>query len=123
MSSAIAMPLIVGAAFCVSLGVSLAGSLVATPSVWKEKRQYHVAWIGDHAPSDEESEVVREAVVDRRLSTYGQVTCHVADRLFERDLQHGGWISDIGLFHSWYLLHACQVLERLDGILVRIDES
>jgi lauroyl/myristoyl acyltransferase len=103
--------------------VSLAGLPVAAPVVWKVRRQYHVAWIEDCTPTDEESDAVREAVVDRRLSTYGQVTLHVADRLFRQDQQHAGWISDIGLFHSWYLLHACQVLERLDGIQVRIDEG
>ena len=121
MSFTIAVPLIVSAGAAVSLGVSFAGSLVATPAVWKEKRKYRVTWIGDQAPRDEEAEAVWDAVVGRGLSTYGQVTCHVADRLFQRDHARAGWVSDAGLFESWYLTHACEVVERLDGTVLCIE--
>ena len=121
MSSAVAMPLIVGAGLVLSLGLSLARPLVGTPAVWKDKRERRVTWVGGSVPDDEEVEAVRDAVVRRGLSTYGDVTRDVADRIFRRDHGRAGWLSDIGLFYSWYLLHACHVVERLDGRLVRIE--
>ena len=124
MSSAIAMPLIVGAGLVVSLGLSLASRLlVGTPAIWKERRERRVTWGGGSIPEDQEAEAVRDAVDRRGLSTYGDVTRDVADRIFRRDHRRSGWISDIGLFHSWYLLHACHLLERLDGRPVRIDRG
>jgi hypothetical protein len=123
MSLVVAMPLIMGAGFVLSLGLSLAGPLVAAPAIWKEKRAHRVTWTGGQAPDDEEAEVVWDAIVRRGLSTYGEVTCHVADRIFRSDHDRAGWTGDIGFFHSWYLLHACHMLERLEGRLVHIDTA
>ena len=121
MSLAVAVPWIVGAGCVLSLGLSLAGRCVAAPAVWRRKRECRVTWVGGNAPDDEDVEAVRDAIVRRGLSTYGDVTRHVADHLFRSDHERAGWIGDIGFFHSWYLLHACQLLERLDGRLVRIE--
>jgi len=123
MSLAVAVPWIVGAGFVLSLGVSLAGRRLAAPVVWRKKRERRVTWIGGNAPEDEEAQAVWDAIVHRGLSTYGDVTRHVADRIFRSDQERAGWISDIGFFHSWYLLHACHVLDQLDGRLVLIDRS
>jgi len=122
MSLVVAMPLIMGASFALSLGFSLAGPVVAAPARWKDMRERRVRWIGGNA-SDDEAQAVRDAIVGRGLSSYGDVACHVADRIWRTDHERAGWISDIGFFHSWYLLHACQLLERVDGRLVHIDRS
>jgi hypothetical protein len=123
MSFAVGMPLIVGAGFVLSLGLSFAGRLVAAPAVWRKRQKCRVTWVGGKAPDDEQAKAVWDAIVRRGLSTYGDVTRHVADRTFRSDHERAGWISDIGFSHSWYLSHACQLLERLDGRLVRINRD
>lgn len=123
MPLAVAMPLAALVALALGLGLAASESLVWAPAVWKEKRGRRVAWIGADPPADDEARVVWEAIEQRRLSTYGAVTRHVADRLFHTDLDRMGPASDIGFFRSWYLLHACHALERLDGRLVRIEGS
>jgi hypothetical protein len=112
--------LIVGAALLASAGLSLADWRIAAPAIWKEKRERQVTWIGSGVPREDEAEAVRDAILGRGLSTYGDVTRHVADQLFRDDQRQAGWLTDIGLFHRCYLYHACQLLERLDGALVRI---
>ena len=124
MSPSIAMRLIVSVgALALGLGLSRVNSLGARPGIWRANRARRVRWIGGDAPSGEEATAVWEAVVCRGLSTYGDVTRDVADRQARSDYRRLGPNSDIGFFRSWYLLHACHVLDRLDGALVRIDPS
>ena len=118
------MPLVTSAtALVVGVGLSLAAPVLGVPRLWRAKRGRRVWWIGGDAPPGEEAEAVRQAIVSRRLSTYGDVARSVADELARRDYRRLGPNSDIGLFGAWYLLHACRVLERLDGTLVRIGRS
>jgi hypothetical protein len=123
MSSVGGVSLFVGAGLLATAGLSwsLADRHLTAPATWKKKRARHVIWMGDDEPSGEEAEAAREAIVGRGLSTYGDVTWHLATRLFRRDHRQAGWLADIGLFHHWYLFHACQALERLDGSQVRIS--
>jgi len=124
MSSSVAMPLIVSAAALgLGLGLSRVAPALAAPAIWRANRARHVRWIGADGVAGEEAEAVREAVVSRGLSTYGEVTRHVADHLARSDYRRFGPNSDIGFLRSWYLLHACRVLERLDGGLVRIERG
>ncbi len=93
------------------------------PRLWKERRYRRVTWIEGKAPDSEEAEAIREAVVDRGYQTYGDIARCAADRLFRKDHAAGGWLADIGLWYGWYLLHACESLERLHGRLVRIEDG
>ena len=123
MSSGGGVSLLMGAGLLagVGLSLSLADGHVTAPRIWKEKRARRVTWIGAEVPREEESEAAQEAMLRRGLSTYGDITRHMAEQLFWRDYQQSGWLADIGLLYHWYLLHACEALERLDGTLVRID--
>lgn len=121
MSPSIALPLVTSAtALVLGVGLSLAMPVLGVPGVWRAKRARPVWWIGGDAPSGEDAEAVRQAIVSRGLSTYGDVARSVADELARRDYRRLGPNSDVGLFGVWYLVHACRVLERLDGTLVRI---
>lgn len=91
------------------------------PPVWLANCDRGVRWIDGALPGDEEAAAVSCAIVRCRLRTYGAVVDHVTDHLFRRDHERSGWLGDIGFFRSWYRLHACHLLERLDGSLVRID--
>ena len=93
------------------------------PRLWRARRHQHMRWIEGKAPDSEEAAAIREALLTCRDKTYGAITRYVADLLFRRDLAAGGYIADIGLFRSWYLLHACESLERLDGRLVWIESE
>ena len=80
-------------------------------------------WIEGTAPDSEEAEAIREAIAVRGHDTYGEIARYAADRLFRRDHAAAGWVADIGLFHRFYLLHACESLERLHGRLVWIEDE
>lgn len=82
-----------------------------------------VRWIDGAQPRDEEGAAVSCAVLRCELATYGAIVDHVTDHLFRRDSERAGCLGDIGLFRSWYRAHACELLERLDGSLVRIDRA
>lgn len=82
-----------------------------------------VRWTGGPAPGSDEARAVYEAVVERGLTDVADVVRHVADALYRDDFDHGGWITDIGLFRSLYVREARQVLERLEGGLVHIEEG
>lgn len=79
-----------------------------------------VSWIGGPRGSDEEGELVRRAIVDRGLATYGPLVAHVAEQLFAQDNSHIGAAADLGFFRSWYLPLAQRLLERLQGTEVEI---
>lgn len=82
-----------------------------------------VRWIGGSAPVGAEARAVYEAVVERGLTDLADVERHVADLLYRDDVDHGGWITDIGLFRSLYVREARSVLERLDGQVVQLEEG
>ena len=92
-------------------------------ALWRENSDRAVRWIEGAQPQDEEAAAVSCAVLRCELTTYGAIVDHVTDHLFRRDSERAGWLGDIGLFRSWYRTHACQLLERLDGSLVRIERS
>lgn len=102
---------------------SLGNCFHGAPRLWKERRRRRVKWIEGAVPDSEEAEAIREAVAVRGYDTYGDIARYAADRLFRRDHAAAGWLADIGLCHVFYLLHACQSLERLHGRLVRIEDE
>jgi hypothetical protein len=82
-----------------------------------------VVWLGGARGVDEESEIVRTAIVERRIASYGALVAEIAERLFARDNARVGGIADVGFFREWYVVPARRVLERLDGRLIRIGAS
>jgi hypothetical protein len=102
---------------------SLDDLLTGAPRLLKTQRDRRVKWIEGKVPDSDEAAAILEALATRGCETYGSVTRYAADLLFRRDLMAGGWAADIGLFHSWYLLHACESLERLRGRLVWIEDE
>ena len=79
-----------------------------------------VAWIGGPRGVDEDSELVRVAIVERGITVYGSLLAAIAEQLFARDNACVGSIADIGFFRPWYTLPARRLLARLDGTLIRV---
>jgi hypothetical protein len=79
-----------------------------------------VVWIGAAPAEDEVAQVLYEALVTRGLSGEEEVAAYLADTLFRRDFDRGGWIVDIGFFWSLYLADAHRTMDRLNGRLVRL---
>jgi hypothetical protein len=82
-----------------------------------------VVWLGGPRGADEESEIVRVAIVERRIERYGPLVTEIAERLFARDNRCVGGIADVGFFREWYTGPARRLLARLDGTLIRIGGS
>jgi hypothetical protein len=119
------MPLIVAAGALVTLGTWLATRHHATPALGHAPGDC-VAWLGtppaegDRAFIADEVLAVREAMLRARLSMYGEITREVAQQLFRHDHASGGWRAGIGLFYRWYLRHAAEALDEMDGTLIEI---
>jgi hypothetical protein len=93
------------------------------PRLWTERRHRRVKWAEGAVPDSEEAEAIQEAVAVHGYDTYGDIARYAADRFFRRDHAAAGWLADIGLFHGFYLLHACESLERLHRRLVWIEDE
>ena len=78
-----------------------------------------VVWIGQ-SPADDDARAVWEALSGRGPRAYGVVVEEVGERLFRRDLARLGGPADVGFFQPFYRAHARDVLQRLDGIHIRI---
>ena len=82
-----------------------------------------VSWIGGPRGRNEDSEMIRAAIVTRGVATYGPLVKDLAEQLFLRDRSRIGAGADIGFFGSWYLPYARRILERAEGIEVVIGEA
>jgi hypothetical protein len=82
-----------------------------------------VRWIGGARGLDEDSEIVRQAIVDRRVVRYGPLILDVADQLFARDHAQVGSVTDIGFFRSWYMAAARRLVARLEGHCVNVGTT
>ena len=100
---------------------SVADRPITGPAMGRVNRDRRVRLIRGRVPDGEEAAAVWCAIYRCGLSTYGEVAGHVAEHFFRHDHSRVGWLGDIGLLYPWYLRHACQVLEQLDGMLVQID--
>ena len=126
MGAHVVMSVVIGTGLLSNLGVlprSVGWWVAGAPRVWRDKGPWAVRWIGGAHPDGEEATLIREAIRERGLQTYGEVTSYVAEHLFRRDYHRGGWVVDMGLFRGWYLLHACQSLDRLEGRLVQVEHG
>ena len=79
-----------------------------------------VSWVSGPHGADPEAELVRQAMVERGVTTYGALVADLAERLFARDNACVGNVGDIGFFRAWYALPALRLVERLDGTVLRI---
>lgn len=80
-----------------------------------------VSRIEGATPTGEEAQLVFEAVVRRGLTKFDDIVKYLADTLYLRDFLRGGWATDIGLLRPLYRREARELLERLEGRLVRIS--
>jgi hypothetical protein len=78
-----------------------------------------VVWVGQ-SPADDESQVVLESLAGGKPRAYVAVIEEVSERLFRRDLARLGAPADIGFFRPFYRAHARDLLQRLDGLQIRI---
>ncbi len=79
-----------------------------------------VTWIEGATPDGEESRVALEAITQRGLRTFEEVTEYLAKTFYWRDFLRGGWATDIGLLRPLYRREAREALQRLNGRCIRI---
>jgi hypothetical protein len=91
----------------------------APPRLFEDHWKDIVVWIGGSSP-EELAAVVRRAIVERGLRTFGDVSVAVATDLFARDNARAGWLGDVGFFRGWYLLIACRLLESLRDTAIEL---
>ena len=87
------------------------------------RHERRVRWIEGAAPDNDEAAAIWQALAIDGCETYDAVTRRAAELLFRRDLAAGGWIAGIGIVYPSYLSHAREILERLRGRLVSIEED
>jgi hypothetical protein len=102
---------------------SLTDRLEGLPRLGKERRHQRVRWIEGPAPDSEEAETIRDALTANGSDTWAESARPVADRLFRKDHAAAGRVAAIGLFHGWYVLHACASPERFHGRVVRTADG
>ena len=81
-----------------------------------------VIWIGD-APADEDERAVWLAVTTRAPARYADVVARAAERLFRRDLARLGMTADVGFFQPLYRAYAGELVGRLDGTHLRLEDD
>jgi hypothetical protein len=79
-----------------------------------------VSWIGGKRGLDEESEMVRQAIVERHVVNVGALIADIAEHLFARDNACVGSVGDLGFFRSWYVIPARRLVERLEGTALQV---
>ena len=89
----------------------------------KIRDERRVRWIEGAAPDSDEAATIWHALTMDGCETYEGTTRRAAELLFRRDHAAGGWNAGIGLVYASYLTHARQILERLRGRLVSIEEE
>ena len=82
-----------------------------------------VSWIGGPRGNNEDSEMIRMAIVTRGVATYGPLVRDLAEQLFLRDRSRIGAGADIGFFGSFYLPYARRVVERAEGTEIVIGNK
>lgn len=79
-------------------------------------------WTGS-PPADEDDRVVWAVVTARAPARYADVIAESAERLFLRDLARLGMTADIGFFQPLYRVYAREVVRRLEGTHLAIDDN
>jgi hypothetical protein len=81
-----------------------------------------LVWIGG-PPADDDARLVWVAVTARARATYAAVIDETAEHLFHRDLARLGGSADLGLFQPFYRAYAREVVLRLEGTHLRIEDA
>lgn len=82
-----------------------------------------VSWIAGEVPRSEEEEILHDALTQRGLETFGDVKDYLADTLYWRDFLRGGWATDIALLRPLYAHEAREIIEKLQGVRLLIEEA
>jgi hypothetical protein len=81
-----------------------------------------LVWIGDARP-DDDARLLRDVVTSRPGGRYSEVIDEAAQRLFRRDLARLGGTADIGFLQPFYRAYAEELVRRLVGEHLRIEEG
>lgn len=72
-------------------------------------------WIGEATPANEVPRMIRDAIVDHRLTRFDEIVAHVAASLWEIDCRRSGWLLGTAFFKNLYLDAARQAVENAIG--------
>ena len=81
-----------------------------------------VTWIGG-APPDDDARLLHAVLTARPRAHHGEVITEAAERLFRRDLARLGGVADIGFLQPFYRAYAEELVRRLVGDHLRIEEG
>jgi hypothetical protein len=81
-----------------------------------------LVWIGG-PPADDDARLVWVAVTARARASYAAVIDETAEHLFHRDLARLGGSADLGFFQPFYRAYAREVVLRLEGTHLRIEDG
>jgi len=93
------------------------------PRLWRRRWNDEVSWIGGAPVGDEAAEVIRDMILERRLTRFGALATAVAAELLARDSARAGFVAGVGFFRAWYVVAACREIDRLCGVAVAIKPS
>jgi hypothetical protein len=80
-----------------------------------------LAWIGG-SPPDDDARLLHDVVSARPRARHDEVVAEAAGRLFRRDLARLGGAADIGFLQPFYRAYAQELVRRLVGDHLRIEE-
>lgn len=99
-------------------------TLTPTPSTLaRSEGGKRVSWIFGQVPRSEEEKILYDALTQRGLQTVRDVKAHLADTLYWRDFLRGGWATDIGLLRPLYAREAQEIIDKLEGVSLLLEED
>jgi len=75
-----------------------------------------LVWNDHYSTTSEEEELIKTAIVDRRLQTVAEVASFVGDELFRRDTRAICAMGGLGVIRHWYVADIERLLRRLEGV-------
>jgi hypothetical protein len=101
---------------------ALAGARAATARPRTIAPEAVLVWTGG-PPPDDDARLLHDLVTSRPRARHGEVIDEAAERLFRRDVARLGGAADIGFFQPFYRAYAQELVRRLTGDHLRIEEG
>jgi hypothetical protein len=81
-----------------------------------------LVWTGD-VPTEDDARLLHAVVTSHPRARHGAVVEEAAERLFRRDRARMGGVADIGFLQPFYCAYAQDLVRRLVGDHLRIEEG
>jgi hypothetical protein len=82
-----------------------------------------VTWRPGQHPATEEERILHDALTQQGLHWFDDVKAHLADTLYWRDFLRAGLVWDMALLRRHYHREALDIIEKLNGTALTIEEA